>query len=482
MSIISQFFEPNKLVIYFVYPLIFFLMGFGILLKNTLHSRFYLAKSLQYLAIFGILHGVSDWGNMFIPLQNLSLNSTPVFVLESIRLILNSISFAFLFYFGLHLLVQTMNWNQKTLLIPPLILLIWFSHFIYLQPFLLTDHNREWWFAISDIWSRYLLCFPGAAISSYALFVQRIQFQAFGVSAMTRTLMFSALSVGVYALTGGIIVPYAPVLPAMLFNSDLFLSTTGMPIELFRGLSGLFMVFFILKILKVFDIEYRNYMYEAEMQKAVLQERTQIARDLHDGMIQSIYAAGLHLERIRNMLSYKNEEKIEQSQKELQGVVKTLNDIIKEIRGYIKKLKTSEGAQTNLKQEFEKIIEEMNVGQQLQLDWQYHNSGDEPPLPQTVHICFIVREALSNVLRHSGAKKVEISLDGNHQKLQIEISDNGVGFEDFNDPLNIDDGLSFKQGIKNMKFRAKVIDGNLTISSKKGMGTKISLILIRGGS
>lgn len=455
-------------------------MGFGIMLKKTVHSRFYLAHSLQYLAYFGILHGVSDWGNIFIPLQKSYLNHTYIYVLESIKMVINATSFFFLFYFGIHLLVKTKKWNKAMLFAPLFILLVWVSNFIFLEPYLVNKNNQEWWFAISDIWARYLLAFPGAVISSYALFLQRKQFYNLGVPRMTRTLKLAVVSVGLYGLSGGLIVPYAPVLPAIFFNSRLFFNTTGIPVELFRGLSGLLMAFFILKILQVFDIEYQNYYYQAEKQKAITNERNKIARDIHDGMIQSIYAMGLNLERIRNMLADKSNDKIEQSEAELQGVIKKLNDIIREIRGYIKQLQKSEEQIPDFKEQIKKLIVEMGTGQHMNLTVKYNYNGAGPPLSQTVQIYYIIKEALSNILRHAEATEGEVIVEGNNQEYFIEIIDNGKGMDESDYNTN-EKSYFLKQGINNMTYRAQAIGGDLIIKSEKGKGTKITLHVKNGG-
>ncbi|MCF6094913.1 histidine kinase [Microaerobacter geothermalis] len=480
----AQFFETNQAIIHFIYPLIFFLMGFGILLKNRVHSHFYLAKSLQYLSLFGILHGIADWGNIFIPIQKSYLSDQYIFLLESFKMVIGALSFYFLFFFGVHLLHQSMGWNRKILLLPGFVFILWFANFILLQPFLVTEDNQEWWFAISDIWARYLLAFPGGVISSYALYLQKRQFEDFGVPQMTRTLHFAVMSIGFYAFTGGLIVPYAPVIPAILVNSDLFFTTTGLPVELFRGLSGLFMAFFILKILKVFDIEYQKFFYHAERSKAVMEERNRIARDLHDGMIQSIYAIGLHLEGIRHGLSRNKSVDqsvdLRKSDQKLQEVIHKLNDIILEIRGYIKELKNPVNRETKLKEEIERLIRELNVEDRLEIEFQYNYLGEDIPLSHTVQIYYIVKEALSNVLRHSEATKATISIHGTDEDLCVEVIDNGKGMEEPDSSKETEEKF-LRQGLQNMKFRAKSMGGKLMIKTIKNRGTRVLLQLNRGG-
>lgn len=475
MSLMSRFFETNQVVLSFIYPLIFFLMGFGIYLKNRVHSRFYLAKSLHYLALFGILHGIADWGKIFIPVQKTYLNDSIIFVLESFQTAINALSFFFLFYFGTHLLQQSKNLTRKILLLPLFFFLIWLGNFLILEPLLVSPQNQEWWFAISDIWARYLLAFPGGLLSGYAMFNQRRQFEEFDVPSMTRTLLIAAVSIGFYAFAAGFIVPYAPVIPKILLNSQYFFKATGFPVEFFRALSGIFMSFFILKILKVFDIEYQMFFYQAEKRKAVTEERNRIARDLHDGMIQSIYAIGLHLEGVRHILMTEREHGADKAANGVQEVIKKLNDLIREIRMYIKELKMPVNKEPRLKEEIERLVKEMNIRQEVEIQFQYAYLGEDPPLSKTVQIFYIVKEALSNVLRHAKASKAVVSICGNEKQLIVQVMDNGIGMEERKQSVNKKDVEPFKQGLRNMESRTKSIGGTLIVKSVKNKGTKILL-------
>lgn len=475
---LTLFFDQNRILVYFVYPLIFFLMGFGIFLKNTGHSHFHLAKSLKFLGLFGILHGLADWGNIFIPIQKAFLSSRTLYVLDSLKIGINAISFFSLFYFGTHLYMQTKKRAGKILIIPILLLVIWFAFFIWLHPWFVNETTHDWRSVVSEIWARYLLAFPGAVISGYALFLQRKQFASFGVPSMTPILILAAFSMGLYALTGGIIVPYAPGSPAVFLNSDTFFHMTGIPVELFRALSGFLMAFFILKILKVFDLEFQNFFYKAEKQKAVDEERIKIARDLHDGVIQSIYATGLHLERIRAILAIEFNEKSEPAEIELQGVILRLNGLIREIREYIKQLQIPVSDQSSLKEDLERLFEEMDIRQQVEFRVEYENLEDDYlPLSQVVQIRYILKEALSNVIRHAESTQVTILIHRTDDELLLEVSDNGKGIDATGVESNPLENDFLHQGVLNMKSRAQSMGGELSISASKGMGTKVSLHL-----
>jgi hypothetical protein len=66
---VREFFSLNQMVIYFVYGQVFFVLGLILALQSWRHTRLALARSLKWLAAFGIIHGLHEWGHVFIPLQ-----------------------------------------------------------------------------------------------------------------------------------------------------------------------------------------------------------------------------------------------------------------------------------------------------------------------------------------------------------------------------------------------------------------------------
>ena len=69
MNFIQNFFSVNHEIIYFIYGLVFFVLGLAIALQSRHSSRLDLARNLTWLAAFGFLHGFNEWGDLFIPLQ-----------------------------------------------------------------------------------------------------------------------------------------------------------------------------------------------------------------------------------------------------------------------------------------------------------------------------------------------------------------------------------------------------------------------------
>src|SRR5512134_626289 len=104
MITLADFFLINRSMIYFVYGLVFFLLGFAIILQTRQSSRLDFARSLRWLAAFGITHAFHEWGDLFIPIQAEYLSPEIVRVLYILHLILLATSYVFLFEFGLALL------------------------------------------------------------------------------------------------------------------------------------------------------------------------------------------------------------------------------------------------------------------------------------------------------------------------------------------------------------------------------------------
>ena len=99
-----EFFEINHEVILFAYGLVFFVLGFAIIIRTRQSSRLELARSLRWLAAFGITHAFNEWGELFIPLQESYLSFPALRVLYSAHTLLLAISFGCLFEFGAALL------------------------------------------------------------------------------------------------------------------------------------------------------------------------------------------------------------------------------------------------------------------------------------------------------------------------------------------------------------------------------------------
>ena len=95
-----EFFDLNQTIILFVYGQVFFVLGLAITWQSRRHSRLDLARSLGWLGAFGLVHGLHEWGDIFIPIQGEYLSQAWIETLLLLQVCLLAFSFACLFQFG----------------------------------------------------------------------------------------------------------------------------------------------------------------------------------------------------------------------------------------------------------------------------------------------------------------------------------------------------------------------------------------------
>src|SRR5512134_1394265 len=101
---LRDMFAANQIIILSVYGQVFFVLALAIALQSWRHSRLALARSLQWLAAFGLTHALYEWGDVFIPLQGQYLPGPLIDFLRSVQSVLLAVSFACLFQFGVETL------------------------------------------------------------------------------------------------------------------------------------------------------------------------------------------------------------------------------------------------------------------------------------------------------------------------------------------------------------------------------------------
>ena len=114
-----EFFQTNREIVFFIYGQAFFTLGLAVALRSRQRSQIAFAKHLWLLAAFGIVHGVYEWGIIFIPIQQTYLAPDTINLLRLIELLLETLSFFALFQFGVELTAPRLR------LAPTALLLIW---------------------------------------------------------------------------------------------------------------------------------------------------------------------------------------------------------------------------------------------------------------------------------------------------------------------------------------------------------------------
>ena len=197
---------------------------------------------------------------------------------------------------------------------------------------------------------------------------------------------------------------------------------------------------------------------------AVLEERERIGMDLHDGTIQSIYGVGLALENARMLLR----ENPLVAEDRLQKAMEDLNHTIHDIRNYILDLRPHQLHGESLIGGLGRLVTEFRQNTKVEVSLA---GPKEPltdlPLVNAMTLFHISQEALANIAKHAKASKVSIDLWTTSERVLLEVSDNGQGFE--LEKANKTVG----HGLVNMQTRAQNVGGDLDISSTPGEGTSI---------
>ncbi|GAP11927.1 histidine kinase [Bellilinea caldifistulae] len=197
---------------------------------------------------------------------------------------------------------------------------------------------------------------------------------------------------------------------------------------------------------------------------AVLEERERIGMDLHDGIIQSIYAVGLTLEHARLLVKEDPQGMLQR----IEQAISDLNSTIRDIRAYILDLRPRQLRNENLMQGIRRLIQEFRANTLLTVNLQ--GSDEEMAVlgeAQAVALFHICQEALANIAKHARARTVNITLWLSAERALMEINDDGRGFDLEKMQMTIGHGLS------NMHTRARNAGGDVEITSEPGNGTTI---------
>jgi signal transduction histidine kinase len=205
---------------------------------------------------------------------------------------------------------------------------------------------------------------------------------------------------------------------------------------------------------------------------AVVEERERIGKDLHDGIIQSIYAVGLALEDVPELVE--DEDGRTDAIARVDRAIDALNLVIADIRSYILRLRPAMGGPEDPVEALARQGEELGMHAVIDLEVDLEGGADlmrELAPDQSSDLLFIAREALSNVARHSGATRTALILAEADGELVLCVEDNGRGF----DPALVagPDAFGRHQGLSNMRDRAVAMGGTFAVERPDGPGTRI---------
>ena len=246
----------------------------------------------------------------------------------------------------------------------------------------------------------------------------------------------------------------------LLINTDLVLDESGNLVQVINS---------AIDITERKKLEQRLLDEQINKQKLLTQasidgqekERKEIGKELHDNIGQQLTTTKLFLDLAKSSADDTTAEMISMA---LKGV----SDVINEVRRMSRSLMPPTLGDLGLMESVSDLVETISRTQYLRIDLDdYEFDEDKVPDNKKLMIFRIVQEQLNNIVKHADAKKVSVMLRNDKAFLLLEIKDDGKGF----DPKGVRKGL----GLTNMRNRAELFGGEVTITSAPGQGCTLTM-------
>lgn len=200
-------------------------------------------------------------------------------------------------------------------------------------------------------------------------------------------------------------------------------------------------------------------------QAAVTEERSRLARDLHDSLTQTLYSVSLFAQTAKELAAAGDLQSLKTCLTELTDASKAIH---KELRLLVYNLRPSvleeEGLAGALRQRLDTVEGRAGLVTDLTVEGENRLSAN---VEETVYR--VIQELLNNILQHAAASDIAILIRFGEQETYLEVQDNGIGFDPF------DKSGRRGLGLVIMRERIEKIGGKLTISSSAGMGTTVTV-------
>jgi signal transduction histidine kinase len=194
-----------------------------------------------------------------------------------------------------------------------------------------------------------------------------------------------------------------------------------------------------------------------------LEEKIRLGHDLHDGIIQSLYAAGLTLESVRALLKNNPDE----ADRQLEATRASLNEAIRDVRAYVVGLAPENLRRAGFAHAIRAMLGELRAGREANFDIKIDDDAAALLTPeQSIEALQIAREAVSNALRHGGATAITLRMHKGDREVCLLVQDNGAGF-------NATRQREGGHGLGNMRARAERIGASLRVTSTPGEGARV---------
>lgn len=199
-----------------------------------------------------------------------------------------------------------------------------------------------------------------------------------------------------------------------------------------------------------------------------LAERTRIAQELHDTLLQGFFAAHMQLQLAVGELPSDSP-----SRPRFSGLVQLMGRVIEQGRLAIQGLRSPHEHVTSLGQAIASVPNELGLHLHSDVQFRVVVQGSQRELKPALggEVYRVVREAIVNAYRHSGAKDIEAEIEYRSSELRVAVRDNGCGI----DPQDLQWGKKGHWGLQGMRERAELIGARLRVLSRTALGTEVEL-------
>ncbi len=474
-------------LIYFVYGLAFFTMGFAITLEAGRGSDERLRWALRPLAGFGLLHGAHEWLEMLELLKSLPLQFQAPLFWTSVRIGLLAFSFLSLAAFGAALLTPNELMRRLALMVPLGMATLWGFGILSLRGQI--PLGTELWDA-ADVWSRYILAIPAALMASAGLISQQRAFRRVGMARFGRDSLWAAVAFAWYGVVGQVFTRPSPLFPSNYINQTLFLEIFGFPVQLLRAAAAAVVAFFVIRFLRSFEVETQRQIDElqearlaeakrredlrGELLKRVVSaqeaERKRIGRELHDETGQALTAIGLGLRGAGSNLK----QDVDKAAKTLRQLERMVNESLTELQRLISDLRPSHLDDLGLASTLRWYAGEVETRMPIKVHVEVQ--GDQYDLAPEVKtgLFRVAQEALTNIVKHADAENAYVRLKYNRKCVLVEVEDDGIGFVL---GVTLMGNARPAWGLAGMRERATLLDGKFNLQSEVGKGTIVAIMV-----
>jgi signal transduction histidine kinase len=482
----ADLFTRNIIIVYFFYGLSFFVMGLAVLLEFGHSSKLDFARALRPLIGFGLIHGSHEWFEMFLLIHDRISGTLHAAWVLPFRLTALATSFLFLIAFGARLITGV----SKPKLYIGLLSTITAIWVIGLLGVIFNGANSQVRATAADVYTRYALAIPAAALTVWGLVIQRRKFIQIGMPSIGRDVLLAAIAFGLYGGIGQLFASPSTIFPSAYLNSQVFLQATGFPVQAFRAVVAIMAAVFITRSLRAFEVESNQRIEElrlaqvAEQQRlealkaellhktviAQESERQRIARELHDETGQTLTALGMGLRGISETIASNRNRAIEQATQLEKVAVEGVEELQRMVSGLHPPQLDDLGLLAAIRWYANDVSQ--HSGMLINITTQ----GSKPKISADVRAVLfrIVQEAITNVIRHANATKIDIRLDYSPENIYLRIEDNGLGFNT-DAVLTKQAGKPTAWGLLGMTERASLVGGTCNILSHPGKGTLIEI-------